>query len=224
MSQFGTVERSEASILATNKVLKNTYMLLAMTLFFSAVMAGLSTSMASSLPSWTGLASSIAAIAIIWLVLPRVENSAAGVPVVFLFTGLLGFGLGPMLSSYLSLPNGSQLIMTAMGGTATIFVALSAYVLTSRKDFSFMGGMLMVGFLVIIIAAIANIFLQMPILSIAISSAVILIMSGFILYDTSNIIHGGETNYVRATVSLYLNIYNIFVSLLSLLGALSNDD
>jgi len=138
--------------------------------------------------------------------------------VVFAFTSLLGIGLGPMLSSYLSLSNGPQLVATAMGGTGAIFLALSAYVLTTKKDFSFMGGFLMVGLIVVFGAAIVNIFTQMPALSLAVSAGIILLMSGFILFDTSRIINGGETNYVRATVSLFLNIYNIFTSLLHLLG------
>jgi modulator of FtsH protease len=170
------------------------------------------------------LGSSLGALALIWLVLPRTANSGAGVAVVFAITGLLGFGLGPVLNSYLAMSNGSQLIATAMGGTGVIFLGLSGYVLTTRKDFSFMGGFLMVGFFVILLAAIANIFLAIPALSLAISAVVIMVMSGFILYDTSRIINGGETNYVLATVGLYLSIYNIFIHLLHLLGALSGDD
>ena len=129
-----------------------------------------------------------------------------------------------MLSYYLAFPGGSELIMTALGGTGVIFLGLSAYVLTTRKDFSFLGGFLFVGFLVILGAAIANIFFAIPALSLAISAAVILIMSGFILFDTSRIIHGGETNYLRATVGLYLNIHNLFVHLLHLLSFFSGDD
>ncbi|KPK41076.1 MAG: hypothetical protein AMJ69_00195, partial [Gammaproteobacteria bacterium SG8_47] len=138
--------------------------------------------------------------------------------------GLLGFGLGPMLSAYLSLANGPQIIATAFAGTGVIFLGLSGYVLTTRRDFSFLGGFLFVGFLVILGAALLNIFVAIPALSLAISAAIVLIMSGFILYDTSRIIHGGETNYVLATVSLYLNIYNLFISLLHILGALGGDE
>ena len=213
---------SQASVLSTNKVLKNTYALLSMTLLFRALTAGVS--VALNPPHFTSLVTSIIAIGLLWFVLPKTANSSKGLYVVFAFTGLMGFGLGPILNMYLHTANGGQIIMTALGGTGIIFLALSAYALTTRRDFSFMGGMLMVGMIVILIAALANIFLAMPALSLTISAVVILLMSGFILYDTSRIVHGGETNYILATVSLYLNIYNIFVSLLQLLGIFSNDD
>jgi len=151
-------------------------------------------------------------------------DKASGIFWIFAFTGLMGASLGPMLNYYAAMPNGASLIMQALGGTALIFFSLSGYALTSKKDFSFMGGFLMVGLIVAVIAMVANIFFQIPALSLAISAAIIMIMSGLILYDTSRIIHGGETNYIRATVSLYLNIYNIFVHLLSLLGVLGSDD
>lgn len=214
--------RSAESVLTTNRVLRNTYALLSLTLLFSSVTAGVS--MAIHAPPMAYLLSIGASFLLLWLVLPRTENSSAGIWVVFAVTGLLGFGLGPILNLYMALANGPQLIMTALGGTGVIFLGLSGYVLTTRKDFSFLGGFLFVGFVVVLLAALANIFLQIPAMSLALSSAVILIMSGFILFDTSRIIHGGETNYIRATVGLYLNIYNIFISLLSLLGALSGDD
>ncbi|MDH5632963.1 MAG: Bax inhibitor-1/YccA family protein [Gammaproteobacteria bacterium] len=214
--------RSGVSALETNKVLRNTYMLLSLTLLFSALTAAISMMVVTS--PWVPLASSIGALAMIWLVLPRTANSGAGIAVVFAITGLLGFGLGPILNSYLAMSNGSQVVATALGGTGIIFLGLSGYVLTTRKDFSFMGGFLMVGFFVVLLAAVANIFLAIPALSLAISAIVIMIMSGFILYDTSRIINGGETNYVLATVSLYLSIYNIFIHLLHLLGALGGDD
>ncbi len=205
-----------------NKVLKNTYALLAMTLLFSALTAGVSIVM--NPPHFTGLVTSVLALLLLWFVLPRTANSAMGLAVVFGVTGLLGFGLGPLLNAYLNTANGSQIIMTALGGTGIIFLALSAYALTTKRDFSFMGGMLMVGMIVVVIAAIANIFLAMPALSLTISAIVILLMSGFILYDTGRIVNGGETNYILATVSLYLSIYNIFVSLLQLLGIFGGDD
>ncbi len=211
----------QTGVLATNKVLKNTYTLLSMTLLFSALMAGVS--MVLAVPPMISMVSSIAAIALMWFVLPRTEDSASGLWVVFAITGLLGFGLGPILSMYLSLPNGPQLVATAMGGTGIIFLGLSGYALVSRKDFSFLGGFLMIGLLVAFGAMILNIFLQIPAMQLAISSAVILIMSGFILFDTSRIISGGETNYIRATISLYLNIYNIFVSLLQILGIMGDE-
>lgn len=212
----------QAGAISTNKVLKNTYTLLAMTLLFSALTAGVSVVM--SVPPIMSMVSSIAAIALMWFVLPRTEDSASGIGVVFAITGLLGFGLGPMLSMYLALPNGPQLIATAMGGTGMIFLALSAYVTITRKDFSFLGGFLMVGLLVAFGAMILNLFLQIPAMHLALSAAIIVIMSGFILFDTSRIVNGGETNYVRATIGLYLNIYNIFVSLLQILGIMGSDE
>ncbi|HBR98791.1 MAG TPA: BAX inhibitor protein [Gammaproteobacteria bacterium] len=212
----------QTGVVESNKVLKNTYMLLSMTLLFSALMAGVS--MVLAVPPMFSMVSSIAAIALIWFVLPRTEESSAGIGVVFAITGLLGFGLGPMLSMYLALPNGPQLIATAMGGTGVIFLGLSGYALVSRKDFTFLGGFLMVGLLVAFGAMILNIFLQIPAMHLALSAAIIVIMSGFILFDTSRIVNGGETNYVRATISLYLNIYNIFVSLLQILGIMGSDE
>jgi modulator of FtsH protease len=163
------------------------------------------------------------ALLLIWLVLPRTANSATGLWVVFGITGLMGFGLGPILTQYLSLPNGPQIVATAFGGTGVIFLGLSGYALTTRKNFSFMGGFLMAGLLMVLVAALANIFLGMPALSLAISAIVIMLMSGFILYDTSQMIHGGETNYLTMTVSLYINIFNIFVHLLHILGVASDD-
>ena len=205
-----------------NKVLRDTYKLLSMTLFFSALMAGVS--MAIAMPPFMSLVCSIGALLLVWFVLPKTAHSSTGIFVVFGFTGLLGLGLGPMLSAYLSIPGGSQIIMTAMGGTGAIFLGLSGYALMTKKDFSFLGGMLFAGFIVVLIAALANIFLQIPALSLAISGAVILIMSGFILFDTSRIVNGGETNYIMATAGLYLAIYNIFVSLLQILGIFNSED
>ncbi len=214
-----TVVRAQPSELSTNKVLRNTYMLLSMTLLFSALTAGLSMTVAVS-PT-ASMVSSLGALALIWLVLPRTENSSMGIVVVFGVAGLLGFGLGPMLSYYLAMPNGGQVVGTALGGTGIVFLALSGYVLTSRRDFSFMGGFLFAGLIVVLVAMIANIFLAIPALSLAMSAAIVLLMSGMILFDTSRIINGGETNYIRATVSLYLDIYNMFVAMLHLLGAFS---
>jgi modulator of FtsH protease len=216
------VARSSTSALETNKVLRNTYALLSMTMLFSAVMAAVS--MSFQMGPMAHLLSFVGSIVLIWFVLPRTANSAAGIGVVFGITGLMGFGLGPILNNYLAMSNGSQVVMTALGGTGIIFLGLSAYALATKKDFSFLGGMLFAGFLVILIAAVVNIFLAIPAVSLAISAAVIMIMSGFILYDTSRIINGGETNYILATVSMYLSIYNIFVSLLQILGAFSGDD
>lgn len=216
------ISRSSASALATNKVLRNTYALLSMTMLFSAAMAALS--MTLQMGGGAYLLSFIGSIVLIWFVLPRTANSTAGIAVVFAITGLMGFGLGPVLNSYLATTNGSQIVMTALGGTGMIFLGLSAYALTTRRDFSFLGGMLFAGFMVVLIAAIVNIFLAIPAVSLFISAAVIMIMSGFILFDTGRIINGGENNYILATVSMYLSIYNIFVSLLHILRAFSGDD
>ncbi len=219
--EYAVVRRPE-SVLATNKVLRNTYMLLSLTLVFSALTAGLS--MALKMGPATYLVSLIGAMALMWLVLPRTANSAAGLGVVFAITGLMGFGLGPVLGMYLSLPNGPQTVMTALGGTGVICGGLSMYALATRKDFSFLGGFLVTGLLMVLVVALANIFFAVPAVSLAISGVVILLMSGFILYDTSRIVNGGETNYVLATVGLYMSIFNMFVSLLQLLGIFGGDD
>jgi modulator of FtsH protease len=219
--QVTTLGRNESAALSASKVLKNTYMLLSMTLLFSAAAAGLS--MALNMPYIVSLGTSVAALVLLWFVVPRTANSAAGIFVVFAVTGLLGFGLGPMLNHYLALPNGSQVVMMAMGGTAAIFLGLSAYVTTTRKDFSFMGGFLAVGLMVAFLAGIASLFFEMPALSLAVSAMFALLASGVILYQTSEIIRGGETNYVLATVTLYVAIYNLFTSLLHLLGFASDD-
>ena len=208
------------SVLSTNKVIRSTYQLLSMTLIFSAVMAYVSMSMQAS--QGMGLVATIVGIVMLWFVLPKTANSASGIPVIFAITGLLGFGIGPMVAYYLAI--NPSIVMTALGGTGVIFLGLSGYALTTRKDFSFMGGFLMVGMLVIIGASLLNIFMGIPALSLAVSAAVIMIMSGFILYETSSLIHGGETNYIMATASLFLSILNIFTSLLHLLGALGGDD
>ena len=222
MNQFNTaVVRSQEQVLSTNKVLKNTYMLLAATLAFSAVMAMVSLSLA--VPPWTYIASVIVSMVLGIFVLPRTANSAAGIGVIFAITGLLGFGLGAILQLYLALPKGPQIIATAFGGTGVIFLGLSGYALTSKRDFSFMGGFLFAGMIAVLVAIVANIFFQMPALALAISGAIILLMSGFILWDTSRILNGGETNYIMATYSIYLSIFNIFISLLQILGIMGDE-
>lgn len=209
------------SVLSTNKVLKNTYMLLSMTLVFSAVCAGIS--MAMGLGHGAALVLTLVGFGLLFVV-NRMADSAKGLIAIFAFAGVMGASIGPMLNYYLAMPGGPQLVMQALGGTALVFFGLSAYALTTRKDFSYMGGFLMVGLLVAVVAMIANIFLHIPALSLTISAAVVMIMSGLILFDTSRIINGGETNYIRATVSLYLDIYNLFIHLLHLLTALGGDD
>jgi modulator of FtsH protease len=217
---FSSHSTSAESALATNKVLRNTYMLLSMTLVFSAVCAGLA--MAMNLSHGTALVLSLVGFGLLFVV-NRTADSSKGIVAIFAFTGVLGASIGPMLNHYLAMPNGAELVMQALAGTALVFFSLSGYALTSRKDFSFMGGFLMVGLLVIVVAGIANIFFHIPAVSLAISAAAVLIMSGLILFDTSRIINGGETNYIRATVALYLDIYNLFINLLHLLGVASDD-
>ena len=216
-----SLNASKSSAIEINKVLKNTYMLLSMTLAFSAVTAGIA--MAMNLPHGAALIMTLVAFGLMFVVNKKAD-SASGIYWIFAFTGLMGASLGPMLNYYAAMPNGASLIMQALGGTALIFFALSGYALTSKKDFSFMGGFLMVGLIVALVAMVANFFFQIPALSLAISAVIIMIMSGLILYDTSRIINGGERNYIRATISLYLNIYNIFVHLLHLLGVFGGDD
>lgn len=221
MANQYSVAQTSQDVLATNKVLKNTYMLLAATLGFSALTAMIS--MALAMPPWVYLASVIVAMVLGIFVLPRTAESATGIGVIFGITGLLGFGLGSILSMYLALPNGPSIIATAFGGTALIFLGLSGYALTSKTDFSFMGGFLFAGMMVVVIAIIANLFLSMPALSLAISGAIILLMSGFILFDTSRIKSGQETNYIMATYGIYLSIFNIFISLLQILGIMGDE-
>jgi modulator of FtsH protease len=205
----------------TNKVLRNTYMLLGMTLAFSAVTATIS--MVLQLPTFMYLVFFLVGFGLLFVV-NRMADSAKGLPAIFAFTGVMGAALGPLLNVYLALPNGPNLVLQSLAGTALIFFGLSAFALQSKRDFSFMGGFLFAGLLVAIVAMIANIFLTIPALSLTISAAVVMIMSGLILMDTSRIVHGGETNYIRATVGLYLNIFNLFVHLLHLLGVFGGDD
>jgi modulator of FtsH protease len=157
----------------------------------------------------------------VWFALPRTQNSSAGIFVLFAMTGLLGFGLGPMLNYYMSV--NPAIVMLAMGGTGVIFLGLSAYALVTQKDFSFLGGFIFVGLLVAIGAMLLNLFLGLPVLALAISGAVIMIMSGFILFQTSAMVHGGETNYISATAGLFISILNIFTSLLQILGLLGDE-
>lgn len=223
MSNYETMNTQTTGLaLETNKLIRNTYTLLAMTLLFSAVTAAVG--MMLNMNPLISLLTLGGAMVLIFFVLPKTANSAAGLGVVFAITGLLGLGLGPTLNHYLALANGSQIVGMALGGTGVIFLTLSGYALTTRKNFSFMGGFLITGLIVAIVAMLANIFLAIPALSLAISAVVIMLMSGFILYDTSRMIHEPHGNYLMMTVSLYLSIFNIFVNLLHLLGALSGRD
>jgi len=219
MNSPTTKSQTQGHALEINKVLKNTYMLLGMTLAFSALTATIATMMQIS--PMVSLVLMLVGFGLLFVV-SKNANSSKGLFWVFMFTGVLGASLGSMLNNYLAMENGSALIMQALGSTALIFFSLSAYVLTSRKDFSFMGGFLMAGMIAVIIAMIANIFLQIPLMQVVISSVVVMIMSGMILFDTSRIINGGETNYITATVSLYLNLFNLFIHLLVLLNILDD--
>ncbi len=216
-----TTTRSQESILATNKVIRNTYVLLSMTLLFSVVTAGIS--MVMNLPH-PGLLLTLAGYFGLLFATAKFRNSSLGLVFVFALTGFMGYTLGPILNAYLSLPNGNQLVMTALGGTGAIFLGLSAYALTTRKDFSLMGGFLIAGILVAFLGGLGAVIFAMPVLSLAISAMFVLLMAGLILYQTSEIIHGGETNYIMATVTLYVSIFNLFTSLLHLLGAMSGGD
>jgi modulator of FtsH protease len=222
MNQSISATRSQEQILASNKVLKNTYTLLSATLFFSAITATLSIFLEISNPM-VYLGSVIGSMVLGIFVLPKTANSTAGIGVIFLITGLLGFGLGAILTNYLALPKGPQIVGTAFAGTGIIFLGLSGYALTTKKNFNFIGGFIFAGMIALIVAMVANLFLEIPALSLAISSAMILIMSGFILFDTSRIARGEETNYIMATYGLYLTIFNIFISLLNLLGIMGDD-
>ena len=212
---------AQESVLATNKVLRNTYTLLSMTLLFSAAMAGVS--MALKLPYFGPIITLMGYFGLLFLT-AKMRNSAGGILCVFALTGFMGLTLGPLLSAYmLAIPNGGDLIMTALGSTGMIFLALSAYALKSQKDFSFMGGFMMVGMLGLLAVIVIGLFVDLSAFQMAISAGIVLLMSAMILYQTSAIIHGGETNYIMATVSLYVALYNIFLNLLMLLG-LGGDD
>jgi len=222
MNSFeNTLPRSREAAFTTNKVIKNTYLLLSATLLFSAIMA--MAAMALAVPVWAYTVSVIVAMLMGIFVLPRTQNSTAGLGVIFAITGLMGFGLGPVVQMYLNMPNGAMTVALALGGTGVIFLALSGYALSSRRDFSFMGGFIFAGMMVMLVAVLANIFLQIPALQLAIAAGFILLMSGFILFQTSAMVHGGETNYISATYGLYLSIFNIFISLLQILGIFNDE-
>ena len=211
----------ETTQLATNRVLRNTYLLLSMTLFFSALTATIS--MALNLPH-PGLILTLGGYFGLLFLTTKFRHRNLGIAFVFALTGFMGYTLGPILNAYLALPNGGQIVMMAMAGTAAIFFGLSTYVRATRKDFSFMGGFLLAGILTAFLAGLGAFFFEIPALSVAVSAVFVLLMSGLILYETSNIIHGGETNYIMATVTLFVAIFNLFTSLLHLLGFMRGDD
>jgi len=210
------IARRPESVLATNAVLRNTYILLAMTLLFSAATAGLAmVTNAAPLNPWFTL---IAYFGLLFLT-SALRNSGWGILGVFALTGFMGYTLGPILNLYInSFANGSQLVMMALGSTGLIFFALSGYALMTRKDFSYMGAFLMVGMLVAFLASLGAMFFQVPGLMLAVSAMFVLLSSGVILFQTSQIINGGETNYIMATITLYVSLYNLFISLLNLLS------
>lgn len=220
-SMTNSTPRTETAILATNKVIRSTYALLSMTLLFSAVAAGISMSL--NLPH-PGLLLTLGGYFGLLYATSKYRNSGLGLVFVFALTGFMGYTLGPILNAYLAMANGGQIVMTAMGGTGVIFFGLSGYAMVSRKDFSFMGGFLVTGILVAFMAGLGAVFFEMAALSLAVSGMFVMLMAGLILYETSNIIHGGETNYIMATVTLYVAIFNLFTSLLHLLGAMNNSE
>ena len=215
------ISRAPSTALA-NRVLRNTYILLAMTLLFSAVVAAFAVIL--QLPPLGLIITLVGYFGLLFLT-NMFRNSALGIVFVFALTGFMGLTLGPILTYYLTvIPDGDQIVMTAFGGTGLIFLGLSAYALTTRKNFAFMGGMLFAGILVAFLMSLAAIFFNMPALSIAVSAIFILLMSGLILYQTSAIIHGGETNYIMATVTLFVAIFNLFISLIQILGIFGGGD
>ena len=216
------IAQPSQSVLATNKLIRNTYMLLSMTLLFSAATAGIS--IATNMPFMGPLVTLGGYFGLLFLT-THLRNSAWGLLSIFALTGFMGLTLGPMINAYLqAFSNGGQLVMTALGGTGAIFIGLSAYALTSRKDFSFLGGYLMVGILTAFLAGIGAWIFGIPALSLAVSAVFIMLMSGLILYQTSEMVHGGETNYIMATITLYVALYNLFTSLLHILGAFAGED
>ncbi len=212
---LNNIDRGATTAVDTGKVLRNTYALLSMTLLFSGMTAAIS--MALNLPH-PGLVLTLVGYFGLLFATAKFRNSGLGLVFVFALTGFMGYTLGPILNAYLAMANGGQLVMTAMGATGTIFLALSGYALISRRDFSFLGSFLMIGILVGFLAGIGAILFEMPALSLAVSAMFVLLMSGLILWETSNLIHGGEANYIMATVTLFVAIFNLFTSLLHLLG------
>ncbi|ABV36745.1 protein of unknown function UPF0005 [Shewanella sediminis HAW-EB3] len=215
-----TLYSTGASTLEVNKLLKNTYMLLSMTLAFSAVCAGIA--MALQIGPMLSIGMSLGSLAILFVTLRKAE-SAAGLFWVFAFTGMQGASLGYILNHYAGMANGPELIMQALGLTSVIFVTLSGYAITTKKDFSFMRGFLIAGLVIMFVGLLVNMFLGNSMVFMALNAGIALLMTGFILYDTSRIINGGETNYIRATISLYLDFLNLFIALLHLMG-IGGDD
>jgi len=204
-----------------NKLIRNTYILLSMTLMFSAITAGIA--MVLNMPPLHWAITLVGYFGLLFLT-SFLQNSVWGLASVFALTGFMGLTLGPIISMYLTMfSNGSELVMMAFGSTAVIFLGLSGYALTSRKDFSFLGGFVFAGILIAFLAGIGAIVFNLPGLHLAVSAMFVLLMAGLILYQTSEMVHGRETNYIMATVTLYVSIYNLFLSLLQLFGALGGE-
>lgn len=206
---------------STNKVLRNTYWLLSLTLFFSAAMTALAVSVNAQPMHWL---LSLGGMIGLLFALQSMRNSVWALPLTFAFTGFMGWTMGPMIGYYLAAPGGASIVGNALFGTAAVFLSLSAYVITTKKDFSFLGGFLFTGLIVALLAMIGLIFFQVPALSLALSAMLAMLAAGYILFDTSRIVNGGETNYVMATVSLYVDIYLLFTNLLALFGVFSGDE
>ena len=221
MSEERVIYATTAQAAGINKVLRQTYMLLGMTLAFSATMTAVAVSVGATPINW--IVSMVVMFGLLFAVQAK-RNSAMALPLVFAFTGWMGWSLGPMVAFVLGSAGGMGILFNATAGTAITFFALSAYAITSGRDFTFMRGFLMTGLIVCLLAIVAGFFFQVPGLQLAISGALILLAAGFILFDTSNIVRGGETNYVMATVSLYINIYMLFSNLLAIMGVMGNDD
>lgn len=221
MSEERIINATTAQAAGINKVLRQTYMLLGMTLAFSATMTAVAVSVGATPINW--IVSMVVMFGLLFAVQAK-RNSAMALPLVFAFTGWMGWSLGPMVAFVLGSAGGMGILFNATAGTAITFFALSAYAITSGRDFTFMRGFLMTGLIVCLLAIVAGFFFQVPGLQLAISGALILLAAGFILFDTSNIVRGGETNYVMATVSLYINIYMLFSNLLAIMGVMGSDD
>jgi modulator of FtsH protease len=205
----------------TTRVLRNTYALLSLTLLFSAAVAAAGVAFAWPAP---GLVVSLVGTFGLLFAVYRLKNSGWALPAVFALTGFMGYTLGPLLAKSLALPGGAQVVTLALAATGVTFLALSAWVLTTRRDFGFMGGFLFVGMVIALVAGLAAIFFQVPALGLAVSAMVALLSAGLILFETSRIVNGGESNYVLATVGLYVSIFNLFSSLLGLFGLGGSND
>lgn len=213
---FIGVSNTTPSVLSTNKVIRNTYMLLALTILFSAVTSAISMSFNIVMPFWIVI---LGYFGLLYLT-SATANSAMGLISVFAFTGFMGLTLGPMLNYYIEgFSNGPELIAAALGSTAVIFFALSGYAMTTKKDFSYLGGFLFVGITVAILASLVGIFFPVPAVQLAVSAAIVLLMGGYILFETSQLMNGGQTNYIMATVSIYVTLFNLFINLLQILSA-----